>query len=149
MRVLSFCFYSYLQLSFYSLLIISTAETQQETTSHQDSLSQLAKPSLKNSKDRMFLCWSFSQIMECSKCYACHVKTSVRHLIDLCTTVDRKMTHTTASVPWYLRVAKTLPFSRVSLQLLNIYQIMSKNDINRPYFPRPRKYRRLFSEPTY
>ena len=26
---------------------------------------------------------------------------------------------------------------------------LSKKEINRPYFPRPRKYRRLFSEPTY
>ena len=38
----------------------------------------------------------------------------------------------------------------LSYQLLQEISSLSKTClINRPYFPRPRKYRRLFSEPTY
>ena len=73
------------------------------------------KFSVKNSNYRMFLRWSFSQIIECSTCYVRQVKTAVRHLFDSFSSVDPKVTYTTGTTV-YLRVAKSFCFQELDIQ---------------------------------
>ena len=58
----------------------------------------LGKPSGKNATARVFLRWSFGEIINCSKYYVSHAKTSVRHFIDSCSSLTGKITHTTGTV---------------------------------------------------